>query len=85
LFHFPTGDFSNYSSSWGKAVNLEVLAYAIDDHAQAVLTRVVDDVVLSQNAFTHISVSVSNIPPYTAVRFVHLSSRFCSFCLFSLP
>ena len=44
-----------------------MLAYAIDEHAQAALTIVENDAALSKNAFTHISVAVQNTGPYSPV------------------
>lgn len=43
------------------------MAYAQDDNAQAVLVKVNQDLVVSSNEFSHISVSVSGVTPYTAV------------------
>jgi hypothetical protein len=62
-----SGDLSPWNARLGEFVVLRVLAYAIDDHAQAALTIVENDAALSKNAFTHISVSVQNSGPYSPV------------------
>ncbi|CAF1209080.1 unnamed protein product [Adineta ricciae] len=66
----PKSDFvKQLTEHYGHIQKLAVLAYAEDEHAQTVLVRYIgnDDIHLSDNEYPHITISVSNMKPYTPV------------------
>lgn len=66
----PTQESLNkYKAHYGHQQTLRILAYAEDEHAQAILVQstISNDSHPSTNAYPHVTLSVSNKGPYTAV------------------
>ncbi len=68
----------NYKQHYGHIQNLTILAYGEDEHAQTILVRSTNDNDnhISMNEYPHITISVSNIKPYTPVYSNDLWKRF---------
>lgn len=68
-FNPKSDNVNNYKLHYGHIQKLTVLAYAEDEHAQAILVHSTNssDSHFSMNEYPHVTISVSNIKPYTAV------------------
>ena len=64
-FNPSANSLNNYQLHYGHIQNLTVLAYAEDEHAQAILVHSIRNP--SINQYPHVTISVSNKSPYTAV------------------
>ena len=59
------GDLSHFAAEAGKHKIIQILAFAHDDHAQTVLAVPADDGVVSENPFSHVTISSQgDKPPY---------------------
>jgi len=69
---------NNYKLHYGHLQKLTILAYAEDEHAQAILVHSTgsNDSHPSKNEYPHVTISVSNVQPYTAVYSNDLWKRF---------
>ncbi|CAF3588034.1 unnamed protein product [Rotaria sp. Silwood2] len=66
----PTSDNMNkYKLHYGHTQKLTILAYSEDEHAQAILVHSAgsNDSHSSMNKYPHVTISVSNVNPYTPV------------------
>ncbi|CAF1114069.1 unnamed protein product [Rotaria sp. Silwood1] len=75
----PRSDSINkYKAHYGHVQKLTILAYAEDEHAQAILVHCADgnDTHPSMNKYPHVTISVSNVKPYTPVYSNDLWTRF---------
>ena len=75
----PRPDIINrYEPHYGHVQRLTILAYAEDEHAQAILVHTVasNDTHYSMNEYPHVTISASNVKPYTAVYSNDLWKRF---------
>lgn len=69
------GNLTGYELLMGTKVHIQPLVYGQDENGQAVLSMIIGDEIFSTNNITHITVSVSNIGPYTPVYSNYLWQR----------
>ncbi|CAF1397682.1 unnamed protein product [Rotaria magnacalcarata] len=75
----PRSDIMNkYKAHYGHVQKLTILAYAEDEHAQAILVHSAgsNDSHSSTNQYPHVTISVSNVEPFTPVYSNDLWKRF---------
>jgi hypothetical protein len=77
-FNPSPASLNKYKPHYGHVQKLTILAYAEDEHAQAILIHSADsnDSHSSMNEYPHVTISVSNVEPYTAVYSNDLWKRF---------
>ena len=77
-FDPSSASINEYKLHYGQGQKLTLLAYAEDEHAQAILVHTIagNDSVHSMNEYPHVTISVSNVKPYTAVYSNDLWKRF---------
>jgi hypothetical protein len=77
-FNPKSNVLNTYKSYYGQVEKLTILAYAEDEHAQAILVHSTDgnESHPSTNAYPHVTISVSNVKPYTPVYSNDLWKRF---------